>query len=51
MTYFIRVRSGVVIEKGNTDPDAFAAMQALSSEYVDLPQEQQKLLNLGDPAP
>ncbi|MFL5063469.1 MAG: hypothetical protein ACJ8FU_08685 [Xanthobacteraceae bacterium] len=49
--YFIRVRAGLVIEKGWTDDAALAAMQAGSSEYLEVTRAQYDALNLGDPAP
>lgn len=49
--HFIRVRAGLVIEKGWTDAAAFAAMQAGSAEYVAVTRAQHDALNLGDPAP
>lgn len=51
MTYFVRVQSGVVIEKGQTDAVAFATMQAASAEYVEVTREQHAALSEGDPAP
>lgn len=50
-THFIRVRAGVVIEKGLTDADACAHMREQSSEYREITAEQAATINIGDPAP
>lgn len=49
--YFIRVRAGLVIERGWTDAAAFASMQEGSAEYRDVTREQYDSTKIGDPAP
>jgi hypothetical protein len=49
--FFVRVRLGVVVEKGWTDAAAFAAMQVQSAEYTEVTTAQWAALDLGDPAP
>lgn len=49
--HFIRVRDGLVLEKGWTDLVAFAVMQAEESEYRPVTRTQHDTLNLGDDAP
>ena len=48
--FFIRVKDGAVIEKGWTDPAAFAIQNA-AEDYVEITREQHDTINLGDPPP
>ena len=47
--YFARVRGGIILEMGWTDPGAFRMMQDSSDEYVEITREQYDTLNLDEP--